>query len=203
MAETLVVIRSGATDYEMQGRIRGTLEVPLCEQGIEEAERIACQLSSEPVDGLVTSGDVAARETARIIGRRLGIEPKIVGGLTNLDLGLWQGSRADEIRSRQPRLHRQWKCNPWTVTPPEGETLDEACRRVESAVERLLRRSLAQRMALVLPDPLDRVVRWMALGEPVGDLWRREDPGQAVRSVPLAGQWRPVARQSPHLAPVG
>ena len=40
MAETLVVIRAGATDYEMQGRIRGTLDVPLCEQGIEEAEQI-------------------------------------------------------------------------------------------------------------------------------------------------------------------
>lgn len=203
MADTLVVIRAGATDYETQGRIRGTLEVPLCEQGIEEAEQSAQHLATFAPDALATSHDIAARETARIIGRRLGIEPKSLAGLANLDLGLWQGSRADEIRARQPRLHRQWRCNPWTVTPPEGETLDAACRRVESVIERFLRRSFSQTVALVLPSPLDRVVRWMAMGQPVGDLWRRAPHDPAVLAVPLEGQWRTVAGQPRHVTSVG
>ena len=203
MAETLVVIRAGATDYEMQGRIRGTLDVPLCEQGIEEAEQIARQLADVLPNVLATSGYIAARETARIVGRHLGLESKPLAGLANLDLGLWQGSRADDIRCRQPRLHRQWQCNPWTVAPPEGETLDAACRRVETVIERLLRRTFARSVALVLPDPLDRVVRWMAMGQPVGDLWRRDSREPAVLTVPLAGQWRQVVRQPQPMTPVG
>jgi broad specificity phosphatase PhoE len=203
MAERLVVIRSGATDYEMQGRIRGTLEVPLCEQGIKEAEQVACQLACDLPEVLATSGDSAARETARIIGRRLGLEPKLLAGLANLDLGLWQGSRADEIRCRQPRLHRQWQGNPWTVTPPEGETLDTACRRVETVVERFLRRTVCRTVALVLPDPLDRVVRWMGMGKPVGDLWRRASNEPGVQLIPLAGQWRTVVGQPGQVASVG
>lgn len=189
MADTLVVIRSGATDYEMQGRIRGTLEVPLCVEGIEEASVAAQRLREMSPGLLVTSGDTAALQSARIIGRSLGIEPRVLAGLGNLDLGLWQGLRADEIRSRQPKLHRQWQSNPWTVAPPEGETLDEACRRVESVLERFLRKCHAPRVALVLPDPLDRVVRWMAMGQPVGDLWRRAVHDSGMELVPLAGQW--------------
>lgn len=189
MADTLVVIRSGATDYEMQGRIRGTLEVPLCEQGIDEAEQVASLVSAAAPDVLITSADTAAHETARIIGRRLGATPRVLAGLENLDLGLWQGSSADEIRRRQPRLHRQWQINPWTVSPPEGEALDDACRRLESTLERYFRRSHSQRIALVLPDPLDRIVRWLAMGQSVGDLWRRDAHASGVTVVPLTGQW--------------
>lgn len=202
MADTLVVIRSGATDYEMQGRIRGTLEVPLCGDGVEEAELVARHMRELPPDVLVTSADAAALQTARIIGRRLGIEPRVIAGLGNLDLGLWQGSSADEIRARQPKLHRQWQSNPWSVSPPEGETLDEACRRVESALERFLRKSTALRVALVLPDPLDRVVRWMAMGQPLGDLWRRVANVSGFVCIPLDGQWGTVgATRTP--VPVG
>ena len=91
------------------------------------------------------------------------------------------------------------------VTHPlvEGETLDAACRRVETVIERLLRRTFARSVALVLPDPLDRVVRWMAMGQPVGDLWRRDSREPAVLTVPLAGQWRQVVRQPQPMTPVG
>lgn len=200
MADTLVVIRSGATDYEVQGRIRGTLEVPLCEQGIDEAEQMASLVAAASPDVLITSADAAAHETARIIGRRLGAIPRTLTGLGNLDLGLWQGSLADEIRRRQPRLHRQWQINPWTVSPPEGEALDDACRRLESTLERLFRRSQGQRVALVLPDPLDRIVRWLAMGQPVGDLWRRDARVSGVAVVPLAGQWGTLGHARPAVA---
>lgn len=189
MADTLVVIRSGATDYDLHGRIRGTLDVPLCDKGIDEARDRAVDLTSLSLDVLATSSDTAALETARIVGRRVGLEPKVIPGLENLDQGLWQGMLADDIRRRQPRLHRLWQANPWTVAPPEGETLDEACERAETALVRFLRRCHSRRVGLVLPDPLDRVVCWLAMGEPVGDLWRRGAREPGVRHLPLCGQW--------------
>jgi broad specificity phosphatase PhoE len=194
MAETLVVIRSGMTTYDMHGRIRGTLEVPLCEQGIEEAEQIANELLLEPPDVLATSADPPSYETARIIGRRNGLDPRSLSGLSNIDLGLWQGSLVDDIRSRQPRLYRLWKTNPWTIAPPKGETLDMACRRVEAVLERLLRKVAPKRVAVVLPDPLDRVARWLAMGQPIGNLWQRPSQESGIVTVALAGQWGGAGR---------
>jgi len=38
MADSLVVIRSGATEYDLQGRIRGRLSIPLSAAGIAETQ---------------------------------------------------------------------------------------------------------------------------------------------------------------------
>jgi len=122
MADSLVVIRSGATDYDLQGRIRGTLEMPLCAEGVAEAHAAAAACSTgEPLAVLYTSPASCAVETSRIIGRALDVRPRRVEGLGNFDQGLWQGMLVDDIRRKQPRLYRQWQDNPWAVAPPEGE----------------------------------------------------------------------------------
>ena len=194
MADSLVVIRSGATDYDLQGRIRGTLEMPLCAEGIAEAREHAAAIAAacsagDLLPAFYTSPSACAMETSRIIGRAIGVRPNRVAGLVNFDQGLWQGMLVDDIRRKQPRLYRQWQENPWAVAPPEGELLDEACSRVGSALERLLKRHTEGTVALIVPAPLDRIVRWLANGESLADLWLR-DPQAALARIPLASQWK-------------
>ena len=164
MAESLIVIRSGATDYEMQGRIRGGVDIPLCQAGVAEAQRAAELLVAHPPQVIYTAAVACAMETGRIIGATLSLRPRLIRGLHNLGQGLWEGMLVDDIRRRQPKLYRQWQDNPWAVAPPEGELLEDACERVEATLEKLLRRHGEGRLALVVPDPLDRIVRWMVAG---------------------------------------
>jgi broad specificity phosphatase PhoE len=96
----------------------------------------------------------------------------------------------DELRVKQPRLYRQWQDNPWAVSPPEGELLEDACSRVEAALERLLRRHPTGRVAVVVPAPLDQIIRWLTAGEPPGDLWARGPAESAIVEVPLTSQWK-------------
>lgn len=187
--DSLIVIRAGATDYEVQGRIRGAVDIPLCPAGVAEAERAAVLLAGSSAIALYTSQERCAVETGRVIGRSLGLKPRIVPRLQNLDQGLWQGLLVEEIRRKQPRLYRQWQDNPWAVAPPEGELLEDACDRVEGALEKLLRRHPQGRVALVVPEPLDRIVRWIVAGESMGDLWARDPHGDPVAEIPVASQW--------------
>ena len=136
-----------------------------------------------------------AEETAAIIGRQLGLRPRSLADFDNLDQGLWQGMLVEEIRRRQPRLARQWEENPWAVMPPDGEPLDEACDRVEAVLARILKRHPAGRMAVVVPHPLDRIIRWTVAGEPLGDLWDRDGAVPAVVDLPVAAGWKPFMRQ--------
>jgi len=189
MPDTLIVIRAGATDYERQGRIRGAVDIPLCAAGITEAEEAAAALSRLPVSALCASEELGAMETARIIGRTLGLKPRSLPNLRNLDQGLWQGLLVEEIRRRQPRLYRQWQDNPWGVAAPEGELLEEACARVEKTLEKLLRRRDDGRLALVVPEPLDRIIRWLVAGESMGDLWERMARTAPFAEIPVAAQW--------------
>ena len=46
MADFLILIRSGSTDFDLQGRICGTLDIPLSEVGIAEAHALAARLNT-------------------------------------------------------------------------------------------------------------------------------------------------------------
>jgi len=195
MPDHLIVIRSAATDYDLQGRVRGSLDLPPCPEGLAEARAAAKRLADSPPTAIYTAPTACAEETARIIADRCGLTPKRLDLLENLDLGLWQGKLVAEIRKLQPRLYRQWQEDPWSVSPPEGEQLDEARERVEAVLEKLFRKHPGGRIAVVVPPPLDAVIRWLVSGEPLGDLWQRDGCRDPVAELPVAAQWQPAGSQ--------
>lgn len=199
MPDHLLVIRSGASDYERLGRIRGTLDLPLSPEGMAEAEAAAQVLAADPPSLLFTAADSCSSETAAIVARATGLRSRPIAEFANLDMGLWQGMLVDDIRRKQPRLARQWEDNPWTVVPPDGEALEAACERIEAGLERMLKRHQARRVAVVVPHPLDRLVRWIVAGDALGDLWDREADQPAVLELPLTAQWAATARRQPIL----
>ena len=191
MPDHLIVIRAGATDYDLQERIRGTLDMPLSMEGVAAATRAGERLAADPPTAIYASADEAAEETAWIIGSACGIKPKHLPNLGNVDMGLWQGRLVEEIRDTQPRLNRQWQDNPWSVAPPEGELLEDACERVESAIEKIFKRHPGGTVAMVVPRPLDAIVTWLVSGRSMGDLWRFDAAADLVDVLPVAAQWQP------------
>jgi probable phosphoglycerate mutase len=187
----LIVIRAGATDYDLQERIRGTLDMPLSMEGVAAATLAGERLAADPPTAIYASADETAEETARIIGSACGIKPKHLPNLGNVDMGLWQGRLVEEIRDTQPRLNRQWQDNPWSVAPPEGELLEDACERVEAAIEKIFKRHPAGTVAMVVPRPLDAIVTWLVSGRSMGDLWRFDAAADLVDVLPVAAQWQP------------
>lgn len=192
MPDHLIVIRSAATDYELQGRVRGSLDVPPCPESLADAKTLAARLAATPLVAVYSAPAACAVETARIIAAPHGLQPKQVELLANLDLGLWQGKLVAELRRQQPRVYRQWQDDPWSVVAPEGELLEEARGRVEKALERIFRRHREGRVAVVVPAPLDALVRWLVSGEPLGDLWQPDPRREAAVELAVAAQWRPA-----------
>ena len=126
----VVLIRPGTTDYDEQGRIKGTLDIPLNDFGNDQTARTASELSELDIEIVYSSPCQAAAETAAVLANSLGIKSKSVNRLQNLDHGLWQGKLIDEVKSTQRKVYKQWQEQPDTVCPPEGETLSSARQRV-------------------------------------------------------------------------
>jgi len=167
----VVLILPGATDYELQGRIQGDLDIPLCEEGREEVQRVARELQALGLDVVYGSCCSSAAQTAAGIAKALGIKAKKLDNLENLDHGLWQGLLIDEVRQKQPKVYRQWQEHPESCCPPEGETIEHARSRVEAVLAKLLKKHKDGVFGLVVPEPLASVVReYLGDGE-LGDLW--------------------------------
>jgi len=191
-----MLIRSGVTDYDLQGRIRGSLDMPLAAAGIAEAERAADAARLAGPKAVYSANTRCALDTARIVAAASGLAVRRLKPLRGFDQGLWQGMLVEELCRRQPRLARQWQDHPWSVAPPEGESLEEVCGRVEDTLETIRDRHPTGRIVLVVPPPLDRLVRWLVSGEPLDDLWQR-GAAALVHDLPLAAQWRPTRERQP------
>ncbi|HYO24212.1 MAG TPA: histidine phosphatase family protein [Lacipirellulaceae bacterium] len=166
---SLLIIRSGRTEYDCQGRIQGTLDVPLSEEGRNEVLAAASQLveQSASIAALYAGPCRSAQETGEILAEQLKLKLRTLEDLQNLDQGLWQGLLFDEVKSKQPRVYRQWQDKPDTVCPPEGETLQEARERLKRVLAKLAKKHKTGSAAIVLGQPLVSVLRSMLRhGEP-------------------------------------
>jgi probable phosphoglycerate mutase len=169
----ILLIRAGSSEYDQQGRIQGTLDIPLSEEGRRQVEALVDELNGQPWDTIYASPSQSAFQTAEMVGARRDVKPKTLDALSNLDHGLWQGMCVEDVKKKHPKVYRQWLEQPETVCPPQGETIRAAEGRIQSAVAKLAKKHKNEGIvALVVPEPLNTVIRHVLRQEELGDLWR-------------------------------
>jgi broad specificity phosphatase PhoE len=168
----LVLIRPGSTDYDVQERIIGSLDIPLNELGMAEAAATADELRDKGLEAIFTPTSQPSLQTAEIIAKTLHITLKKIKRLESLNQGLWQGMLVEDVRHKQPKVYRQWQEQPENVCPPEGEMLGQADDRVRTALVKLLKRHKEGVIGLVLPEPLLSLARRFLTHGVLSDLWK-------------------------------
>jgi phosphoserine phosphatase len=169
----ILLIRPGTTEYDQQGRVQGTLDIPLCEDGRQEVEKMVQELRGKQIDAVYTSPCQSASQTAEALTAAFDLKSKTLDKLQNLDHGLWQGMLVAEVKAKQPKVYRQWQDQPETVCPPQGETLVAAEQRVHAALAKLLKKHKTDSLvAIVAPEPLASVIRHALGQQEWGDLWQ-------------------------------
>jgi broad specificity phosphatase PhoE len=93
---TLLLVRHGETDWNADGRLQGQTDRPLSDFGRSQAQRLAGELESEEIEGIYSSDLSRARETAEIVGQRLGLPVALDPELREKDWGTWEGLTAVE-----------------------------------------------------------------------------------------------------------
>jgi probable phosphoglycerate mutase len=168
----IVLIRPGSTDYDRQGRIQGTLDVPLNAEGSAEVNRAIDELQGIELEAVYASNSEPAVQTAQAIARSRGLKVRKLERLHNVNHGLWQGMLIDEVKLKQPKVYRQWQDTPENICPPEGEMLAQAEARVRAVVNKLLKKHKEGAIGLVVPEPLASLVRRLLNQSELGNLWK-------------------------------
>jgi broad specificity phosphatase PhoE len=92
----LLLVRHGETDWNADGRLQGQTDRPLSDFGRKQARRLADELAAEGFEAIYSSDLSRARETAEIIGARLGLSVELDSDLREKDWGTWEGLTAVE-----------------------------------------------------------------------------------------------------------
>ena len=169
----ILLVRACSTDFDEQGRIKGTLDIPLNEFGQGQVSQLVASLHETEISCLYTSPCRSARQTADALAADHKLKAKTLDELQNLDHGLWHGKLIDEVRVSQPKVFRQLQDHPETVCPPQGEAVGAALERARLLLARLMRKHRRGTIALVVPEPLASLIGSI-LGSEIGDLWKAE-----------------------------
>src|SRR5262245_36068481 len=127
-------VRAGTTDFDEQGRIKGTLDIPLSAAGQRQVGRLIGELHNTKINHVYASPCRSAQQTAGSLAADHKLKVKTLDELQNLDHGLWHGKLIDEVRVSQPKVFRQLQDHPETVCPPQGEPVGTAVERVRSLI---------------------------------------------------------------------
>jgi broad specificity phosphatase PhoE len=92
----LLLVRHGETDWNADGRLQGQTDRPLSDFGRRQAQQLADELAGEQLEAIYSSDLSRARETAEIVGERLGLPVVLDPGLREKDWGTWEGLTAVE-----------------------------------------------------------------------------------------------------------
>lgn len=180
----VLLMRPGATEFDDQGRMKGSLDMPLSTHGIEQAEALAKELGSVRVKTIYTAPCESAKQTAQCLAdrqRAAGNEAKIkvIDAFRNIDHGLWHGKLIDEVKRNHPRVYRQGSDHPDEFCPPGGEPIIEAKVRVAKALKKCLKKGRDDVIAMVIPDPMATVVQSLLRGDELSSVWKCEtDAGE-------------------------
>ena len=170
----VLLIRPGSTTFDVEGRIKGALDIPLSEQGQLQSEALAQSLMSTKLDCLYAAPSESAQASAKCIAEINHCKLKTMDCLRNLDHGLWQGKLVSEVKRLQPKVYRQFQDHPGAVCPPDGETIQDAIDRLQAAVSKVKKKHRNGRVGMVVPQPLASILRFVLVGGSLGDLWKAE-----------------------------
>ncbi|MDR2018207.1 MAG: histidine phosphatase family protein [Syntrophobacterales bacterium] len=169
----LFLIRHGDTaDEETKKIYKGALDIPLSEKGRSRMKMASAFLSRFHLDHIYSSALSRCTESGSIISRPHSISLRALTGLNEISFGAWEGLSFEEIAKAYTDHFRLWLADPETHSPPGGETLRDAEKRINLAIDGILAEHRSQTIAVVAHGGVLRLVLCSKLGLKFSHLFR-------------------------------
>jgi probable phosphoglycerate mutase len=169
----IFLIRHGETNWNKEGRFQGQIDIPLNENGKDQAQKTFQYLRNISFNKAFSSSMHRPFETAQIIlqdNKDLKIEK--IDSLVEISHGLWEGKLEAEIKEEWPTLLKNWHDKPEEVLMPEGESIKDVSERSIEAFDKIC---LSQKdndlSLLVAHDAVNKTLICNILGINYSNIW--------------------------------
>lgn len=160
----LYLVRHGATQLTAENRFSGDIGVDLSAEGRSQAERLAVRVRDDAISAIYCSPLSRAVETAHIIARGCGMEPRLSDGLREIHHGHWEGLTRHEVETRFAAEYAAWEEDPFTFAPEGGESGVSVLARVLPAIREIILRHAGQNVLAVSHKATIRLLLSSLLG---------------------------------------
>lgn len=151
----LVFIRHGQTDWNKEGRLQGSQDIPINETGVWQATRNGRRLKGVFEDEAFNLDDftfVASPlgrcvRTMGLVRQGMGLDPdtgfETDDRLKEITFGQWEGKTFEELKAKDAEAVATREANKWGYVPPDGESYQMLSQRMRPWLESLDRPTIA------------------------------------------------------------
>lgn len=145
MRTTVILVRHGQTQWNVERRLQGQTDKPLTNEGLEQAHAVAKRAALFSIDVIYSSNLLRAKKTAEIIGLELNLPVIINNRFNERDFGDWEGNTWEETEAILGNSREELR----TSTPPNGESLKDFANRVTSALDEVIKKEHGKTVLIV------------------------------------------------------
>lgn len=149
MTTRICIIRHGETDWNVEKRIQGQIDIELNRTGRAQALAMAFHAAHHDFQAIYSSDLGRAMDTAGALAERLGLEVKTLPQLRERHYGIFQGLTSAEGAERHPEAHARYVARDPAYGFETGETLYDLSTRITEGIEWLARHHSGQTVAAI------------------------------------------------------
>jgi alpha-ribazole phosphatase len=177
------LVRHGTTTAP-PGAAIGATDLPLSDEGLAQAGRVAADLARRPLARVLSSDLKRALSTADVIAARHNLVVEPTPALREIDFGAWEGRSLADLWSEEPGVAKAWEEDIRSTPPTFGEDLAHLQSRVEGFWRRVQSEFADREVAVVAHRCSLGVLRATITGESLEEAFSFEfEPGGAVALI--------------------
>ena len=136
--KTLYIVRHGETDWNKMGKYQGITDIPLNENGLNQAKACGNALKDVTFDRILSSDLSRALVTAETIRGDRTTSITVDKRLRELNFGDWEAMLFSDIEARWPGLIDEMYLRPHLVKVPNGESFKDLQDRAWAGLEEFI-----------------------------------------------------------------
>ncbi|GAP20385.1 histidine phosphatase family protein [Leptolinea tardivitalis] len=183
------LVRHGQTDWNLEGRLQGQLDVPLNETGLKQAQSLAETLRGKPFSAIYSSDLMRARQTAEIIARVVNLPITFDKRLREISQGQVEGMLFSDVIQKFEGALADRTRNPVESRLPGGESVAELAERFRDCVDEISRQKYTRPVLLIAHGLAIATILCQARGYPMETVYSHIQENATAEVI----EWNPPA----------
>ena len=130
----IMLVRHGQTEWNNIGKMQGSTDVPLSQDGMHQARLLAAHCPFHTADAIYSSPLSRAETTAMILAEKFNLHVQTISELHETGYGDWEGKFLRDIAKEDPINFEKFFMQPEELKIPHAETFQQTQFRAMEAI---------------------------------------------------------------------
>ena len=134
----IILVRHGVTEWNSIGKVQGSSDVKLSQEGIHQARLLAAHFPFQHVDAIYSSPLERAQTTATILANKFNVHVQLEPKFRETSFGDWEGMSLRDLAKVDPENFEKFFMQPEELKISNAETFQQTQERAMYAIQKII-----------------------------------------------------------------